>query len=301
MPLNLSILYRGTLSSCNYDCPYCPFAKHWESPEQLRSDRGGLARFCDWVASRTNDQIAVFFTPWGEALVRHWYRNAIVELSRLSHVSKVAVQTNLSCTLDWLRRANAEKLGLWCTYHPGQTTRASFLRQCRQLDLLGVRYSVGCVGLRQHLFEIETLRRELPDKTYLWINAYKSQSQYYDQPLLEAFERIDALFPINNTRHRSRGLACRTGQGAITVDSRGDVRRCHFVHEIIGNIYDDKVEELLVPRLCPNNSCGCHIGYVHLEHLQLDGVFGDGILERIPKQQQMQHLTRNADPASPNY
>ena len=25
--MNLSILYRGPLSSCNYACGYCPFAK----------------------------------------------------------------------------------------------------------------------------------------------------------------------------------------------------------------------------------------------------------------------------------
>ena len=29
--MNLSILYRGPLSSCNYGCEYCPFAKHRET------------------------------------------------------------------------------------------------------------------------------------------------------------------------------------------------------------------------------------------------------------------------------
>src|SRR5690606_24541191 len=72
--LDLTILYRGTLSSCNYDCPYCPFAKHWESPAELAADRRGLARFVDWVSARTDDRLALFFTPWGEALVRQWYR-----------------------------------------------------------------------------------------------------------------------------------------------------------------------------------------------------------------------------------
>ena len=35
----LRILYRGPLSSCNYGCPYCPFAKHHETAAELKVDR----------------------------------------------------------------------------------------------------------------------------------------------------------------------------------------------------------------------------------------------------------------------
>lgn len=282
MPLELSILYRGDLSSCNYDCPYCPFAKHFESPEELQNDRAGLARFVEWAATRSTDRLSFFFTPWGEALARSWYRHAITELSRFPQVQKVAVQTNLSCDLNWLKDTCREKLGFWCTYHPGQVDRAAFLAKCAQLSQLGVRHSVGCVGLREHLAEIAVLRRELPAETYLWINAYKSAPAYYDEALLEALEQIDPLFPINNTRHPSQGRACRTGHQVITVDGRGDIRRCHFVEQVIGNLYEPHFENALIPRACPNASCGCHIGYVHLEHLKLDTVFGDGVFERVP-------------------
>lgn len=283
MRLELSLLYRGTLSSCNYECPYCPFAKHWESPQELAEDKKGLERFVAWVASRETDQISVFFTPWGEALVRHWYREAVVQLSRLRHVPKVVVQTNLSCKLDWLAETRADKIGLWCTYHPGQTNLNAFLGQCQQLMDLGVAHSVGCVGLSEHLHEIELLRDELPASTYLWVNAYKSVQEYYDTELLKSFEAIDPLFPINNRKHSSRGRSCRTGQSVVTVDSAGDVRRCHFVKNVIGNLYDGTFESSLSQRPCPNETCGCHIGYVHLEHLELDRVFGNQVLERIPK------------------
>ncbi|MEV6932728.1 hypothetical protein AB0M46_50690, partial [Dactylosporangium sp. NPDC051485] len=30
------------LASCNYDCPYCPFAKRRDPPERLRADRAAL-------------------------------------------------------------------------------------------------------------------------------------------------------------------------------------------------------------------------------------------------------------------
>lgn len=283
MRLNLSILYRGTLSSCNYECPYCPFAKHWESPQELLKDRRGLERFVDWVSRRDGDRISVFFTPWGEALVRRWYRDAIVQLSHLPHVPKVAVQTNLSCQLAWLEQADVDKIGLWCTYHPGETTLESFLRQCQRLASLGVAHSVGCVGLREHLVEIQRLRDALSPSTYLWVNAYKSSPDYYDEPLLTSLEAVDPLFPINNQRHASQSRACRTGVSVVTVDSDGDVRRCHFVKDKIGNLYDERLESVLYERPCPNETCGCHIGYVHLEHLKLDGLFESGVLERIPK------------------
>src|SRR4051812_46347375 len=67
--VKLSILYRGPLASCNYACRYCPFAKHRESREEHEADGRALARFVDWVETRAEDRISVFFTPWGEALI----------------------------------------------------------------------------------------------------------------------------------------------------------------------------------------------------------------------------------------
>jgi MoaA/NifB/PqqE/SkfB family radical SAM enzyme len=282
MPLGYSILYRGILSSCNYDCHYCPFAKQWDSPVELRTDRDQLLHFCTWIQEHPSHEFAVFFTPWGEALIRKWYRDEIVALSWLPHVTKVAVQTNLSCRLDWLAAANLEKIGLWCTYHPNQTDGDTFLAQCRHLDQLGASYSVGCVGLREHQDDIERLQRRLSQGVYLWINAYKSSSDYYDQALFDAFERIDRLFPTNAKSHESLGRACQCGSRVFTVDGLGNMRRCHFVKEIIGNIYSADFELALRNEPCPNATCGCHIGYVHLDHLQLYQEFGSGVLERIP-------------------
>lgn len=38
----------------------------------------------------------------------------------------------------------------------------------------------------------------------------------------------------------------------------------------------------LAERPCSNDTCGCHIGYVHLDRLGLYATFGDGVLERVP-------------------
>jgi MoaA/NifB/PqqE/SkfB family radical SAM enzyme len=279
--MNLSILYRGPLSSCNYACGYCPFAKRTETAAELAHDRACLECFVAWVAGRSADSIGVLFTPWGEALVRRWYQEALAALTRMPHVCKAAIQTNLSCKLDWIDACDTSRLALWCTYHPAETTRVRFLAKCRELCARGIRFSVGVVGLKEHLAEIADLRRELPAEVYLWVNAYKREPEYYTAEMVEQLTRLDPLFPINNQHHRSRGESCRAGATVISVDGDGTVRRCHFIREPIGNLYARDFERCLVERPCSNDTCGCHIGYVHLGRLGLYNTFGAGVLERV--------------------
>lgn len=284
MPESLSILYRGPLSSCNYGCPYCPFAKHFESPEELDADKAGLTRFTLWAEERRDLRLSLLFTPWGEALVRRWYQQAIVFLSNLPNIHKVAIQTNLSCSLDWLAGADKCKVALWATYHPGEVSRNRFLAKCRQLSAAGVTFSVGVVGLKEHREEVETLRAELPPKVYLWINAYKRETEYYTPEMVESLTAVDPYFPVNNRQHPSAGMPCNAGHSVISVDGDGTVRRCHFIKTPIGNIYHPAFPASLdaAPAACTNATCGCHIGYIHMPHLGQHAVYGDGMLERIP-------------------
>ena len=278
--MNLSILYRGPLASCNYDCPYCPFAKRRDPPDLLRRDRADLARFVAWVAANAADRISVLFTPWGEGLTRSWYRDAMVSLSRLSHVDRVVIQTNLSCRLDWLDAADLTRLALWTTYHPGQVSRSAFLSRCATLIGKGVRFSVGVVGFPDHLAEARALRTELPDNVYLWVNA--AEGRAYTAAEEADWAAIDPLFSYSARPHVSAGRECWAGETAISVLGDGTVRRCHFIPTPLGNLYDDTWRAALRPRPCTNAACDCHIGYVHLKPLALYDVFAGGILERIP-------------------
>lgn len=281
--MNLTIFYRGPLSSCNYGCDYCPFAKHTETDAEHAEDAAALERFVCWVAEQGDDRLSVFFTPWGEALIRKRYQEAIVRLTHLPQVDQVAIQTNLSCRLDWVERCDKSKLGIWTTYHPSQTPRPRFIEKCRELDSRAVRFSVGVVGLRDHFDEIGALREELSPSTYLWVNAYKRQQEYYSAGDVERLTGIDHLFPINNQRYPSLGKACRCGETVVSVDGEGTMRRCHFIPEPIGNIYDAGWRTSLRPTPCTNDTCGCHIGYVHMQALGLYDVFQDGVLARIPR------------------
>lgn len=279
--MNLTLLYRGPLSSCNYACPYCPFAKHTETDAEHAADAVALERFVRWCEEQTGSHtLSLFFTPWGEALVRQRYQKAIIRLTNLGHVQKVAIQTNLSCRLDWTEACDRNKLGLWATFHPGEVVRETFVRKCQEASDRGVRYSVGVVGMREHQAEIAALRRELPPDIYLWVNAYKRVTGYYSPDDVAFLTAIDPLFPLNNIRHPSEGRACLTGESVFSVDGDGTMRRCHFVKSPIGNLYSPGWEAALRPRPCPNETCGCHIGYIHMPDLGLYPAFGEGLLER---------------------
>lgn len=279
--MTLSILYRGPLSSCNYSCAYCPFAKTKDSRKTLEDDAAKLKRFVAFISANNNTRFKILFTPWGEALIRKHYQEAMVALSGLPNVERVAVQTNLSCQLGWLKKADKEKIALWATYHPNETSRTAFLEKCRKLDEMQVAYSVGVVGFKDAIAEIEELRAALPAGKYLWVNALKKQADYYTAAESSALKEIDPYVSYNMIHHESYGKACKTGHSVFSVDGDGNMYRCHFIKEKIGNIYDADFTAGLFPRNCTNQSCGCHIGYVHLEHLQLYELYKGRELERI--------------------
>lgn len=275
----LTVLWRGSLASCNYGCPYCPFAKSEDDRDALARDRRALERFAGWAATRAYP-VSILITPWGEALIRRYYREAIARLSHAPNLRTIAIQTNLSCSTRWLDDCNLDRVALWTTYHPGETDRRGFVAKIQQLARMNVRYSVGVVGLKAHLQEIEALRGELPERAYLWVNAYKRVEDYYAQDEIDCLTKIDPLFPLNNRVYETDGRACRTGETVISVAADGSAQRCHFTKSPLGNIYDKAFERQLRRRPCSETVCRCHIGYSHLEALKLEQIFGGGFLER---------------------
>jgi MoaA/NifB/PqqE/SkfB family radical SAM enzyme len=281
MSISWNILYRGSLSSCNYACDYCPFAKTANTRAELRQDELELERFVTWVTAQDR-QIGILITPWGEALIHGYYRRAMTTLSRLPQVQRIAIQTNLSAPLEDFAEANRDTLALWTTFHPSQTTLDRFVARCRELDEAHIRYSVGVVGLREHFDAIEELRSLLRPDVYLWINAYKREPNYYRTGEIDRLLAVDPYFHWNLHRYSSAGQPCRAGESTFTVDGRGNIRRCHFLDEILGNIYEQDFADCLRPRLCTAATCGCHIGYIHRPALKLENLYGAGLLERIP-------------------
>lgn len=280
--MKLSLLYRGLLTSCNYACHYCPFAKRTESDDRQRADREALARFSRWVADAIGHTWRILFTPWGEALVRSWYRDAVVSLTHAANVESVTIQTNLSCGLSWVEACCRERLAFWATFHPTETDRGAFVRKVMRLREQNIRLSVGMVGVPAFFEQMAALRRELPADVYMWINAQQPRPRPYTDDERSFLCTIDPLFDLVAQPRRSLGRACRAGQNVFTVDGKGDMRRCHFVDEVIGNIYQPAWEQALQSRACPNRWCHCFLGKVQLDAETFDRFFGGQALERLP-------------------
>lgn len=278
----LTVLYRGALETCNYACDYCPFAKRKETSQKKAEDIAGLDSFISWIANNTDINFNIFFTPWGEALVFKRYQQAVKQLAAMPNVNKIIFQTNLSSKLDFLAEINSLKLGLWCTYHPTEVARQKFINKTKFLDSNNVKYSVGVVGKPDLFDEIQQLRKELNPSTYLWINAYVDNDQHYiyteEQRLF--LTAIDPLFSFNKP-YVSQNLPCFTGENAIVVDEFGDIFRCHFIKQVIGNIHQNSWQQALQKRVCTRGFCDCHIGYIFLKSLNFKRIFGKQILERI--------------------
>ena len=81
---------------------------------------------------------------------------------------------------------------------------ARFLGKCRELTERNVRYSVGIVGLPEHLPHARRLRADLPPETYLWVNAAEGHT-YTDADAAE-WTGIDPLF--GHSRHPHASRAC---------------------------------------------------------------------------------------------
>ncbi|WP_028590753.1 STM4011 family radical SAM protein [Paenibacillus massiliensis] len=282
--MRATLYYRGTLSSCNYTCPYCPFSKTKDSRETLMLDRRQLAEFVDWVEAQQEHghTLSIFFNPYGEALIHSWYREALVRLSHMPHIEKLSIQTNLSVKLDWTEQLQPGKMSFWATYHPGQTQEDHFLSQCQAIYSRGLGLSVGTVGIRQSFPAIRSLRAQLPKEVYMWVNAFKDRPHYYTPAEIEELTTLDPHFGWNVQDYPSQGKACAAGETVFYVQGNGNVKRCYKDRQVIGHLYRQGLEGLAAERSCRMKMCGCHIGYIHMKGHPIGEQFGGGLLERIP-------------------
>lgn len=284
--MRATIYFRGSLTSCNYDCPYCPFSKNKDSAETLAKDREQVRAFVDWVRRQgdAGHRLSVFFNPYGEGLIHRWYGAAMTELSHMEHVDKVVIQTNLSAGLGWTGALNPRKAAFWATYHPGQTSEAAFLAKCVELYGRGVPFCVGAVGVKPAYAAIASMRRALPADVYMWVNAFKDKPDYYGEDDLVFLRGIDPHFERNRPDYESAGKRCAAGESVFYAQGSGLVKRCYQDRQVIGHLYRDGLERLSRLRTCRMPTCGCYIGYIHLPELRLADVYGERLLERIAKE-----------------
>jgi MoaA/NifB/PqqE/SkfB family radical SAM enzyme len=286
--MTLLVLFRTALEWCNYTCGYCPWnATVKRLPaEVFRRDEERVRRIVDRVAELP-EPVEFFITPKAEYLVLPYWRSAVARLLALPQVRRVTVQTNLSFDVAaFLDAVDASRLALWTTYHPSEVPaeeRGRLHAKWRLLRQRGVRFSVGIVGTRENLPHMHDLRHRLPADVYLWVNAYQREPNYYTAEELAAVRRVDPYFDLNNQSFPSRGRPCSAGERAVYLDEAGDLRRCFFVGEVIGNLFADGWRTLAGPQPCPRDSCHCYVGHMHIVELGFRGIYGDDLAVRIPR------------------
>jgi MoaA/NifB/PqqE/SkfB family radical SAM enzyme len=285
--MTLLVLFRTGLEWCNYTCGYCPWNATAKGvpAEVFRRDEEHVRRIVDRVAALP-EQVEFFITPKAEYLVLPYWRSAVARLVALPQVRRVTVQTNLSFDVAaFLDEVDNSRLALWTTYHPTEVPAEDVERLHAKWRLLrerGVRFSVGIVGTRDNLPHLHALRRRLDPDVYLWVNAYQREPNYYTAEELAAIRRLDPYFDLNNQYFPSRGRPCSAGERAVYLDEAGDLRRCFFVGDVIGNLFRDGWRTLDLPRPCPRDTCHCYVGHMHIVELGFRGIYGDDLAVRIP-------------------
>ena len=275
------VYYRGLLKSCNYHCRYCPFSKNPYSQRQIDQDRAALARFCEQITGY--DDVGVMFLPYGEALIHSYYLEQIGRLSRSCRIRFVACQTNLSFDIKKLAGSGIlpEKLKLWCSFHPSETSVSAFAAQCERLSTQGFSYSVGAVGEPGQLDAIRELRKRLPEHIYLWINDQDGKQRSYQAAEREAFSAIDPLFGLELEKRTADPDLCRAGLDSFFVDGKGDVYACNISRGLLGNIYSGNLPGLS-GRRCRAKACSCYLAYSNRTDIRALDRFGENRPFRIP-------------------
>lgn len=282
-----TILYRGSLKSCNYHCGYCPFSKHRGSERELEKDRAQWLRFCESIGDRAErlNIRALMVVPYGEALIHPWYWEGLGSLTKQDSLETAGAQTNLSFSigrsLEIFERAGGrrEKLRLWATFHPEMTTCGEFAEQCAGLVKEGILFSAGAVGVPENLDLLQKLRKMLPREVYLWINAMDGLRRPYTENELRRFQAIDPYFYRETRPVPAEESLC---SNRLFVEADGKIRRCNIGTVSDKNWYGHS-EGLFEGVPCRRKRCSCYLAYGGRDEAANHMLFGPDPVFRIPR------------------
>ena len=284
-----SVVYRGSLKSCNYRCSYCPFSKHPMSERELLKDKEQWRRFVGvFTRNQGAGAEAVLVAPYGEAMIHPWYAQGLAALSALPAMRMVGAQTNLSFSIretleNIFDRAGGirEKLCFWATFHPEMTDTERFAARCGELLSLGVKVSAGAVGAPGNLDILRDLRQKLPEKIYLWINKMDGLGRQYTEEEKTAFSDIDPYFPRELAHASADASKC---GGRLFAEGNGRLRTCN-ISRVLGECWEPEGESLIHPPapVCGRKLCSCYLAYGGQDDDMNRILFGPYPIFRIPR------------------
>lgn len=286
-----TILYRGSLKSCNYRCSYCPFSKCQTSVREQDKDKKEWFRFCTSLKERVQSlgAFALMVVPYGEALIHPWYWQGLGELSAIESMEAVGAQTNLSFDLKASLRyfedagGKKEKLRLWATFHPEMISAEAFAEKCKLVCDAGIELCAGAVGVPENIPLLKKLRAFLPKSVYLWINRMDGLKRSYTLEEEQAFLSLDPFFCRELSVIHGQKERC---QNRLFIEAGGRMRTCNISPFLPGNWYQEEASQLsfAFPSVkCNRKICSCYLAYAGRDDVVNYLLFGDYPLFRIPR------------------
>jgi hydroxymethylpyrimidine pyrophosphatase-like HAD family hydrolase/MoaA/NifB/PqqE/SkfB family radical SAM enzyme len=294
-----NICFRGFLSSCNYSCSYCSFAKSRLCETELMKDKECLNRFCNFIDSTEfRNEISVFLTPYGEGLIHQYYIDTIVRLALNPKCRVISCQTNLSFNADAFIRSlkaskvDLSKIKLWASCHPEMVSIDEFVNKVNQLKA-SIDLCTGIVAIPEDLQNVFELRKRLPKDIYMWINAKEREKTKYSHSQVKSLIQADPLFSRELQKYRVQNSCCHAGNDSVFIRANGDVFPCHMNKKRLFNIYTDSGP--VPPFQCNRRFCDCYLAYSHRFNSNLGRYFGDYVPVRVPHKKEIQALFLDVD------
>ena len=288
-----TVLYRGSLKSCNYQCSYCPFSKRPGQNKdklnrELRNDREQWFSFVKMISENAEkyNVRSVMITPYGEALIHPWYWEGLSRLCGRGDIEAAGAQTNLSFPVEpffeLFRKGGGkpERLRLWATFHLEMTSVDVFAKKCAELSGLGIRLCAGAVGVPENMELIKRLRRKLPEGIYLWINRMDGMRRAYTPKETSGFLEIDPYFYRELLPHPANDAECR-GRMFLEADDR--MRACNLAPAQKRGVKELSEGEALSAPVCGRRRCSCYLAYGGRDNFMNQAMFGPYPLFRIPR------------------
>lgn len=309
------LYYRGYISSCNYTCDYCPFAKKKYSHIEIQKDKQSLQNFFDFIQKTIfNSTISIFFTPYGEGMIHEYYMDYLVKFAQLEKIKYVSIQTNLSFDHKFLlsklqeKEISLDKIKLWASFHSTMVSVEEFGKKANYLHKY-LDISVGIVAIPGAIDKILELKQKLDPKIYLWINGLARQKGKYSSEDIRALKHIDPLFEyeLNNIRLKSTNTnkilspstklydECSASRSRFFIEANGDVMPCHVNRKILYNIYHGEEQSFNHKFTCTRKLCDCYLAYSNLEKTKLENFFGELLPVRIPFRKKFQAMFLDID------
>jgi len=294
-----NIYYRGLLSSCNYSCSYCCFARKKPGKTELIKDEESLKKFCDFIDNTEfKNKVSIFFTPYGEGLIHDYYVEAVGRLAANPKCKYISCQTNLSFDafkfLEKLKalKADLSKVKLWASFHPEMVSVDEFVYKVKQLKTC-IDLCAGIVAIPGDLGYVFELRRKLPKDVYLWINAKEREETRYTKSEVISLMEVDPLFCNELQRHRVRDSCCSAGVSSVFIRANGDVFPCHLNKNRLLNIY--KEQNPVESFKCDRKFCDCYLSYSNRIDLDVGKYFGEYTYIRLPEKKDMEAVFLDVD------